>query len=63
MQQHQPALAWVLPPHSAEEAALLPNAKVYRAQHLKNVAQAFALPAQSAGVDEENSGWDRLASG
>ncbi len=63
MHQHQPALAWVLPPHSAEEAALLPNAKVYRAQHLKNVAQAFALPAQSACSDEENIGWDRLASG
>ena len=32
---------WVLPPHSAEEAALMPEARVYRAQHLRDVVQAF----------------------
>jgi len=47
---------WVLPPQSAEEAAWLPDAWVYRAAHLRDVAQAFAL---SPG--EPPAGWTRLA--
>jgi len=61
LQAHQADLAWVLPPHSAEEAALLPDARVYRAQHLRDVVQAFALPGQYP--DAEQSGWTRLQPG
>ena len=53
--QH-PKRPWVLPPHSAEEAACLPNAWVYRAEHLRDVAQAFAIAAQA----EPSTGWQRL---
>jgi magnesium chelatase family protein len=35
----------VLPPVSAEEAALVPTAEVYRAQHLSDVVAHFAKPA------------------
>ena len=59
-QQHS-RLAWVLPPGSAEEAALLPDAQVYRAEHLRDVAQAFALPGQQA--DTDHSGWARVLPG
>jgi magnesium chelatase family protein len=58
LDQHNKKLAWVLPPQSAEEAALLPDARVYRAAHLRDVAQAFALPGQ--GLQEDNSGWSRV---
>jgi magnesium chelatase family protein len=34
----------VLPPISAEEAALVPTAEVYRAQHLSDVVAHFAKP-------------------
>jgi magnesium chelatase family protein len=34
----------VLPPVSAEEAALVPTAEVYRAQHLSDVVAHFAKP-------------------
>ncbi|WP_310625229.1 YifB family Mg chelatase-like AAA ATPase [Limnohabitans sp.] len=34
----------VLPPSSAEEAALVPSAEVYRAQHLSDVVAHFAKP-------------------
>ena len=53
---HTQTLRWVLPPHSAEEAALLPDACVYRAQHLRDVVQAFAL----APLDPPAAGWQRL---
>ncbi len=59
--QQNKHLAWVLPPHSAEEAALLPDARVYRAAHLRDVAQAFALPGQ--GPQQDNSGWSRVLPG
>jgi magnesium chelatase family protein len=63
MQQQMPALAWVLPAHSAEEAALLPDAKVFRALHLKNVVQAFALPSQTKELAPPDDGWVRLQPG
>jgi magnesium chelatase family protein len=48
----------VLPPGSAEEAALVPQAQVYRADHLLDVARQF-MPAQ----DEQEAppeGWSRI---
>ncbi|MDO9435510.1 YifB family Mg chelatase-like AAA ATPase [Hydrogenophaga sp.] len=51
----------VLPPGSAEEAALVPTARVYRAQHLLDVVARF-LP-ERAGEDAPpcNDNWTRLA--
>jgi len=52
----------VLPPESAEEAALVPTAQVYRARHLLDVVQHF-LPegTPSAPADAEpRAGWARL---
>ena len=51
----------VLPPGSAEEAALVPTAEVYRAQHLSDVVAHFAksdtkMPAQEPLTE----GWCRL---
>lgn len=61
LQANQTDLAWVLPPGSAEEAALLPDARVYRAAHLRDVVQAFALPGQA--LPEGESGWSRVLPG
>lgn len=47
----------VLPPGSAEEAALAPAAEVYRARHLLDVVRQF-LPGDGA---EPGEGWARLA--
>jgi magnesium chelatase family protein len=57
----------VLPPTSAEEAALVPDTEIYRAQHLLDVVQQF-LPASAAYVadlagpcpDQPSEGWQRL---
>ncbi|MDM7942773.1 MAG: YifB family Mg chelatase-like AAA ATPase [Hydrogenophaga sp.] len=51
----------VLPPGSAEEAALVPQARVYRACHLLDVIARF-LP-ETAGAPEapDDAGWTRLA--
>lgn len=50
----------VLPPDSAEEAALVPTAQVYRARHLLDVVQQF-LPAGAETLPTEPSdGWMRL---
>ncbi len=57
----------VLPPGSAEEAALVPGISVYRARHLLDVVAQFlpdgtpapALPASDGG--EAGSGWALLA--
>ncbi len=46
----------VLPPGSAEEAALVPQSQVYRANHLLDVVQQF-LPSQDA---EPSEGWARV---
>lgn len=51
-----PATRLVLPPGSAEEAALVPDATVFRAQHLLDVVQAFA-PGEAA----PSEGWTRLS--
>jgi magnesium chelatase family protein len=49
----------VLPPASAEEAALVPHAHVYRADHLLDVAKQF-MPAQDGEPPVE--GWSRVVS-
>ena len=49
----------VLPPDSAEEAALVPGAEVFRAQHLLDVVQQF-LPPSSEAAPEPGEGWVRL---
>jgi len=46
----------VLPPGSADEAALVPQAQVYRAAHLLDVVRQF-LPGQEA---EPGEGWSRV---
>ena len=47
----------VLPPESAREAALVPGARVYRAQHLLDVVRHF-LPARQDGAPAEpGPGW------
>lgn len=50
----------VLPPASAEEAALVPGAHVVRARHLLDVVRQF-LPEGSAAPEEGADGWTRLA--
>ena len=49
----------VLPPGSAEEAALVPGAEVFRARHLLDVVQRF-LPASGEPATEPGEGWVRL---
>jgi magnesium chelatase family protein len=51
----------VLPPESAEEAALVPGAQVYRAQHLLDVVQHFLPPTSLSPVLEATPGWTRLS--
>jgi magnesium chelatase family protein len=48
----------VLPPGSAEEAALVPQAHIYRADHLLDVARQF-MPAQE-GEQAPAEGWSRV---
>jgi magnesium chelatase family protein len=53
----------VLPPGSAEEAALVPQAAVHRARHLLDVVARF-LPEKEGGAGEpatDDGGWVRLA--
>ena len=49
----------VLPPVSAEEAALVPGAEVFRARHLLDVVQQF-LPPSNEPAPEPGDGWTRL---
>jgi magnesium chelatase family protein len=54
----------VLPPASAEEAALVPDAEVYCAEHLLDVVRHFtpaATPADSMGAADTEKGWARLS--
>jgi magnesium chelatase family protein len=57
----------VLPPVSADEAALVPDAQIYRARHLLDVVRQFlpegsdaALAAADAAKVDDNPGWSRL---
>jgi magnesium chelatase family protein len=51
----------VLPPDSAEEAALVPGAEVFRAEHLLDVVRKFRPAGGSDGAgdaaDDDNPGW------
>ena len=48
----------VLPPGSAEEAALVPGAQVYRARHLLDVVRHFAVSVTPDDPDDD--GWARV---
>jgi magnesium chelatase family protein len=53
----------VLPPGSAEEAALVPGAHVYRARHLLDVVRHFAPPGSEPSTAEpDDGGWARVQS-
>ena len=54
--QHQPTRL-VLPPQSAEEAALVPGTHVYRALHLLDVVRNFLPAASDAPPPEPGPGW------
>ena len=56
----------VLPPGSAEEAALVPSAQVYRARHLLDVVGQFLPEVSAQGIEpatDGNAGWQRLLPG
>jgi magnesium chelatase family protein len=61
LRQQQIQIRLVLPPGSAEEAALVPDAVIFRAKHLLDVVQQF-LPPSSEAPPEPSEGWARLAS-
>ena len=50
----------VLPPGSAEEAALVPDAQVYSARHLLDVVQHFLPQDGNAPPAEPAAGWSRV---
>lgn len=53
----------VLPPGSAEEAALVPGISIYRARHLMDVVRQFAAPSVAiaeAQGDAQTDGWCRV---
>ena len=60
LRQQQVSASLVLPPGSAEEAALVPDARVFRAHHLLDVVQQF-LPPSTEAAPEPGEGWTRLA--
>jgi magnesium chelatase family protein len=62
LQTQQITAQLVLPPGSAEEAALVPAAQVVRARHLLDVVRAFLPPGSVAAGDADvaNDGWTRL---
>jgi magnesium chelatase family protein len=61
LRQQQVRTRLVLPPGSAEEAALVPDAEVFRARHLLDVVQQF-LPPSNEAPPEPGDGWARMAS-
>ena len=60
LHQRGAAVRQVLPPGSAEEAALVPDAEVYRAEHLLDVVQHFAPASSQAEAADHRSQWQRL---
>ena len=52
----------VLPAASADEAALIPGAQVYRAHHLLDVVQHFLPLGTEGAATEPGPGWSRVAS-
>jgi len=60
LSQHDGAAPWlVLPPGSAEEAALVPGVRVVRARHLLDVVARFRR--EGGPPPDDDSGWVRLA--
>jgi magnesium chelatase family protein len=59
LRQLQVRTRLVLPPESAEEAALVPDAEVFRACHLLDVVHQFLLPSHEP--PEPGEGWTRMA--
>ncbi len=56
-----PTHTLVLPPGSAEEAALVPGTRVVRARHLLDVVRAFRLPSADAPEEQPDpEGWTTL---
>ena len=51
----------VLPPESAEEAALVPGARVYRAKHLLDVVQQFLPEGSQPPPELAGDGWTVLS--
>lgn len=49
----------VLPPESAEEAALVPDSHVYRARHLLDVVSHFLPDMPNSAPPEPTEGWSR----
>jgi len=60
LRQQQVRTRLVLPPDSAEEAALVPDTEVFRAKHLLDVVQQF-LPPSKEPLPEPSDGWARMA--
>jgi magnesium chelatase family protein len=54
------SLQQVLPPESAEEAALVPGATVYRAQHLLDVVRRFQPATATSPTPDPEPGWSRV---
>jgi magnesium chelatase family protein len=50
----------VLPPLSAQEAALVPTTEVYSARHLQDVAAQFAKNGNPALLTKSTEGWQRV---
>ena len=50
----------VLPPGSAEEAALVPQAQVYSARHLLDVVRQFLPQSSDEPPPEPSTGWSRV---
>ncbi len=50
----------VLPPGSAQEAALVPGARVWRANHLLDVVAQFLPAAHAEAAAEPRDGWARV---
>jgi magnesium chelatase family protein len=60
LHQGQVVTRLVLPAGSAEEAALVPDAQVYRARHLLDVVQQFLPGADKTAPAPATDGWVRV---
>jgi magnesium chelatase family protein len=59
--EHETPTRLVLPAGSAEEAALVPQAQVYRAHHLLDVVARFLPERLADEAPPDEGGWSRLA--
>ena len=62
LQQQGEQVQQVLPPGSAEEAAWVPESRVFCARHLLDVVQAFLPQPKGAAEPEFTRGWQRVRS-